>query len=53
MTFWKQCHDGMTNPSCVQDMSVQKLSSYLTENTLNVYDNQTINVVKGDSCCLL
>jgi len=34
-------------------MSVQKLSSYLTENTLYVYDDQTINVVKGDSFCLL
>jgi len=44
----------MTNPSCVWDMSVQKLSLYLTENTLYVYDKcQTINVVQGDSCCLL
>lgn len=54
MKFWLQCHDRMTYPSCVWDMSVQKLSLYLTENTLYVYDKeQTINAVQGDSCCLL
>jgi len=54
MKFWLQYHDRMTNPSCVGDMSVQKLSLYLTENTIYVYDkDQTINAVQGDSCCLL
>lgn len=54
MKFWLQCHDRMTNPSCVWDMSLQKLSLYLTENTLYVYDkDQTINAVQGDSYCLL
>ena len=52
MKFWLQWHDRMTTPSCVQHMSVQKLSLYLTENTHYDYDkDQTINAVQGDSCC--